>query len=501
METEINRQLHYLWDGGRFLILFLILFPFTISKIRIWIQSKRWRGCAEGKVEEVIKRYYRRRKELVGKWYEYPVISYQVGDTTYREEYPHARKELGFYTRHKRLPIRYNEHKPEEFIIQGEYSDYDVIQWLLYFLVMPAFCIAAAGFFAHDMVSLYHSTQTLYDEEIGQDLGDPFSQYKFLPDLFRKFGYIDGLENQVEATVRRFRQKAELLEEMKREGDGRYQEYCIRYERTADRASRQLADIYAASLSLCFPESELEEEKELIWQSVYSDYMRQICPQAAPGEGVYTLKELSSLMEIMSRMVAPYWWRGPEECMGLTLATSYAELHSAVSRLSCNPRIKEKIEEGIPAFVPYFIQQENQELETQRMHHNQDDAYPPIDREAVDSVYSYTVERYLFSGSFQTALWEGAVYAQSQILSRQQADPSLESLARYEEEENPLFDFDPQGDPDAYFHSEIWGAFSDPRTLLREWEMFQSENVWESSGIKEAEVLWRLENLETMKLS
>ena len=99
-----------------------------------------------------------------------------------------------------------------------------------------------------------------------------------------------------------------------------------------------------------------------------------------------------------------------------------------------------------------------------------------MDREAVYAVYSYTMERYEDTGSFQTALWDGSVFAQEHLLARVQEDPSLQELARFQEWNDPLSDFDPQTGPEACFHPGEKPEALSPGSLFIEQEDFVRYN-------------------------
>lgn len=134
--------------------------PSTVSGIRVWIVSRKWKGYAGATVKEV---KGGREKIHYGKWfyrwrqYEYPVISYQVGEETYVQEWSYARRDLGGYSVGEVLPILYNDKDPKEAIFQGECSEDDLLGLFLTFVFMPGICIACSVFMIGSFVSFITS--------------------------------------------------------------------------------------------------------------------------------------------------------------------------------------------------------------------------------------------------------------------------------------------------------------------------------------------------------
>jgi hypothetical protein len=438
---------------------FLLLFPLflipVILELWIWFACRSWHGTATATITEIKKDYRSRgRYGLFKHWFEFPVITYQVEDSTYTKEYPHAHKPLGTYQVGQKLPILYNEKYPKEFIIQGEYSDTNIFSCLF---LGPIACIIFLFVVGSYYADYYLGThELLFEKQTWEDLGasvSGFSDWDYYStwdsDCTRR------LENEIEETLLHFRQIDKKIEEKK--GTKSYNDYRRQYGEAADRASRNLADTYAQCISEFLIKCHLDGEEDVIWQSAYAEFLRQLCPQSAPKSGPYSMEELAFMMDIVAAAQQSDLDRrfDPEESIGLFLAVSSLQFHSAAEIFSYNSSIKEKILLGSPYFIPPYLEEVSWYQEYVQRHYDEQhpDAYPPIDPDPVYEVYFYTIEQYLSTGSFQAALWNGSVFAHDQILSRQKADPSLKKLDRYQDRNNPLHGFDPKADPDSYFNS------------------------------------------------
>lgn len=479
----IHPSFFYLLCALAGLCLLLLFLPSTLSDIRVWIVSRKWKGYAGATVKEV---KGGREKIHYGKWfyrwrqYEYPVISYQVGEETYVQEWSYARRDLGGYSVGEVLPILYNDKDPKEAIFQGECSEDDLLGLFLTFVFMPGICIACSVFMIGSFVSFLNMRVLLYDRETAYIFSGYFDRYQ-THYLTEYPSFTDGLEEAVEETIQHFGQMEAKIEKM---GRWRYDTYRRRYEKAAVQASRQLAAIYSQSITQLSaqygPGDGWEGGQETIWQSVYSDFLRQTCPQIAPEAGRYSIEELTFMLKILlmtsGRESALEDRDDPEESIGLSFAATFAGYRSAAAALSYDPSIQEKIEQRAVGCVPYLVEEVDGYLERCRRRYEDEEAYPPLDREAVYAVYSYTMERYDDTGSFQTALWDGSVFAQEHLLARVQEDPSLKELARFQEWNDPLSGFDPQAGPEACFHPREEPEALSPGSLFIEQEDFVRYN-------------------------
>ncbi len=166
------------------------------------------------------------------------------------------------------------------------------------------------------------------------------------------------------------------------------------------------------------------------------------------------------------------WRDAPEENIGLFLAASCAGRHSVAEMFSYEPSVKDKIVQGFSGFIPLYMEEVNGYLEYRPGYGDSGskDAYPPLDPDPVYAVYDYTMEQYFDTGSFETALWEGAVFAHAHLLSRLEANPGLGKLERFQDENNFFAEFDPQKGPDFYFSEEREYRPDSLRQLYYSWE-------------------------------
>ncbi|NBI73292.1 hypothetical protein D3Z50_20040 [Clostridiaceae bacterium] len=453
----------------------IVLFPYillsTILEISIWIASKSWHGRLSATVKE-IKRVRRSRGRGRGEeWFEIPIITYQVGDTTYTEEYSHAEKREGFYLAGQEIPILYNETNPKEFIIEGEYSDSDRFSC---FIAGPVTCLVVLVIAADCFGSYYLSTHELLSEkETWQELDSAFIYHRDEFDFSLWDAHnMDALEERIEKTILHFRQIDKNIEQNweKRE----YNDYRTRYVKAATRASRDLADFCSQCMSQFLLRCNLKEEDDAVWKSVYAGFLRQVCPGTSPPAGVYSMEEVLFIMETVAELQSSGWDRqnDPEESIGLYLAASCAGRHFTAVMLSYEASIKDMIVQEHSGFIPAYIEGVNEYLECRPRYgdNGSRDAYAPFDPESVYAVYDYTMERYFETGSFETALWDGAVFAQAHLRSRLQAHPDLGKLERLQDEHNFFADFDPQKGPDFYFHEDKEYRFDSLYYLYDCWE-------------------------------
>lgn len=164
------------------------------------------------------------------------------------------------------------------------------------------------------------------------------------------------------------------------------------------------------------------------------------------------------MMETVAEVQSSGWNRqnDPEESICLYLAASCAGRHFAAVMLSYGSSVKDTLVQEHSGFISAYIECVNEYLEYRPGYgdNGSRDAYPPLAPEPVYAVYDYTMERYFETGSFETALRDGAVFDRTHLLSCLQANPDLGRLERLQDEHNFFADFDPQKGPDFYFHED-----------------------------------------------
>ena len=473
----------FLFLASAGLCFLLLLVPPTLSDIRKWIVCRKWKGYAGATIKEI---KGGQEKVYYGKWfyrwkrYEYPVVTYQVGEETYVYEYSYAKKGPGVLSIGQAIPILYNDRDPKEFIFQGAYSEDDLLGLFSSFVFFPGLCLACLVFTLHFFGYFLDTRTLLYDPETGYMFSDTFGDFQtHYPTEHPSF--VDGLEETTKETTQHFIEMEATIRNM---GRWRYDAYRKRYERAAVNASRQLANIYSQGISQLSAQYDLgdgwKDEQETVWQSAYSDYLRRICPQIAPEAGRYSIEELAFMLKILlmtsGRDPDLTERDDPEESIGLSFAATFAGYSAAASALSYDPSIQEKIEQRALGCIPFLIEEVDKYLVRCQRLYGDEEAYPPLDREAIYAVYSYTMERYHDTGSFETALWDGAVFAREHLLARVQADPSLKKLARFQPENDPLSGFDPQIGPVACFHPKEEPEELSPGALFREQAAFIRDN-------------------------
>ncbi|NBI69990.1 hypothetical protein D3Z50_02685 [Clostridiaceae bacterium] len=439
------------------------MFTSAIMDLKLWISSRVWHGRVISTVEEVKKDYHLELRPYRKKWFEFPVITYRVGDTVYKKECPGSERAVGFYTAGQQIPILYNEQSPEECMFEGQFSSIGSRIWLFVYpficlltLILAVDCCAEDAFNSHET-----RYEGLYGEKTWRDLAFSFDGGTNGCD-YSGWNSDDAcsLERNIREAILHFRRINEKTE--KKLGKRSYRKYRDKYEEAAICASRKLADIYSQCISQFLVRCGLDGEETRIWRSAYSEFLRQICPDAAPDAGVYSMEELTFMMRIVSA-ARDYDFKkrsDPEESIGLFLAASCAGLHHTADILSFEPSIKEKILRGFDGFLPRYIEDVNEYLK----------CVPRLEPEPVYAVYSYTVKRYLDTGSFETALWDGSVFAHEQLLSRLQEHPDLEKTARFQDNRNPFSDFNPEAGSKYYFHHTTQYGKDSPPYLYHAWE-------------------------------
>ncbi len=141
---------------------------------------------------------------------EIPVITYQVGDAVYTEEYSHAEQRAGFYTVSQEIPILYNEAHPKEFIFEGEYSNSDIFSCLI---AEPVVCLVMLCLAVYGYANYYLGThELLFEKETWETLASPFP-YKMDNHDFSwwRDDNTDTLEEYIEEAILHFRQLDERI--------------------------------------------------------------------------------------------------------------------------------------------------------------------------------------------------------------------------------------------------------------------------------------------------
>ena len=132
-----------------------------------------------------------------------------------------------------------------------------------------------------------------------------------------------ALERYMEETILHFRQIDEKIEAKKRGKS--YRDYRSKYEDAAKGVSRDLADLCSQCIAQFSIQCGLKGEKAAIWKSVYAEFLRQICPEAAPPAGVYSMEEALFMMAAVgdARSLNLSWRDAPEENIGLLRRTPF----------------------------------------------------------------------------------------------------------------------------------------------------------------------------------
>lgn len=435
----------------------------TIYEFWLCLRSRSWRGTATATITEVKKDYYIKRGGRKS-WYEFPIISYTANGTSYTTDYSRRQKSLGSYHLGQTIPLRYDENDPRNFIFEDEYAhsnsyiDLILLTALCLFVCYHAAC-SVAGYYLdnHDF---------LFEQETWAALEDPFSLHQ---DSSTPYRSLYSMKDQIEKTIHNFHGIDQKIRKSIL-GKKRRETYLSQYQQSAIIASRSLADTYSPSLAEAFVTCGLDGEQDLLWQSIYCGLLNEICPAASPETPTYSLDELMFMADVAPYILSsnPPYSTAPEECTGIELAFAYAKLYAAASALPCQKSIIDKIEQGFPNYVPVYIERVNQHLQKYGS-----SSETPLDPEAILAVFTYMTSRYQGKDSFPDVLWQGSVFAYEHMHSRLQADPALQNQERFQEENNPLSDFEPRIGAEGFFRSkEEYYRRNSPLDYLHEWRSF-----------------------------
>ena len=454
--------LFYAW---LLLLLFLAGFFGLIQEFLLWKRARKWRGAATGTVVE-IRKNYRYRGLFVKRWYEYPVIAYKAGSRSFRQEYTRRKRELGYYEPGEHYPLIYNEDNPSEFAFGDTFSGF------FYYAgqaLMLAVTIISLYYSAHFFMNHYLDThELLWEEQTWADLERPLAAYQGM-EFSNLYNYtIDNLDTRLEEDVEHFRRVGGMVEAQK---SGKHDEtYQNRYRASAIAAADSLGGTFSGIVGTFFEECGLEGQREAVYQSAYAGFLERVCPDAAPAPGLYSLDELLILVNfIHDSGLNPYEYRDdPEESIGLSLAVSYARLDAELALSGGDETVRTAVSDCFPGYVSLYLDQIDLHVLENRKKYGKEH-YTRLNREAILSVYSYTAARYQGPDSFETALWEGSVFAREQMTARMQADPALRGLVRYGAENNPLAEFDAGMDKEPFLSSRERGTYQSPLYYLQDW--------------------------------
>ena len=424
-------------------MLFMVLVCFSIlimMLIRFWFffRSRSWHGTTVAVITEIEREYRVTKHRKV--YYEYPIVTYSIDNITYTEDYAIRETPVGYYQVGQKIPIRYDEKYPRDFVFQDEFRRAK-------FLITMAGYIGICIYLFFGLANKIHGNGTekgkfLFQKQTWVKLEESFVEYE---DFYFSDSQIapNELWLCIEETKIHFQRLNLRIDEMKF-FKKRQKKYKEQYKQSAMTAAGNLADIYSRLLSEAYEICGLEDEKEIIWQSAYSGFLNQICPSVSPGNGIYSLEELNFMTQIAYQIYHPSvsyesLSRLPEGCIGLELAFSYAKIHSEMVYLACQKNMNSKIEQGFANYIPIYLnkiqQAQGESLENWEI---------PLDMDEIQNVYTYTIDQYHINHSFPVALWYGAVFASEQMEVRQEAEPSLFHQERYKKENNPFWDFDSQ---------------------------------------------------------
>jgi len=454
-----------LFYASLLLLLFLAGFFGLIKEFRLWKRARKWRGAATGTVVDIHKDY-RYHRLFIKRWYEYPVIAYKAGSQSFRQKYTRRKRELGYYQLGEQYPLIYNEDNPGEFAFGDAFSGF------FYYAgqaLMLAVTIFSLYYSAHFFMNHYLDThELLWEEQTWADLERPLAAYQGM-EFSNLYNYtLDNLDTRLEEDVEHFRRVEDMVEEQR--GGKNYQTYQNRYRASALAAADSLGGTFSGIVGAFFEECGLDGQREAVYRSACAGFLERVCPDAAPGPGLYSLDELLILVNfIHDSGLNPYEYRDdPEESIGLSLAVSYARLDAELALLGGGEAVRTAAADCFPGYVSLYLDQIDLHVLENRKKYGKE-RYTRLNREAILSVYSYTAARYQGPDSFETALWDGSVFAWEQMTARMQADPALRGLVRYGAENNPLSEFDAGMGKDAFLSSRERGAYQSPLYDLQDW--------------------------------
>lgn len=453
-EPSTNMALFY----AVFCFVLFLAVSFDIKKeVRLRRRAKKWRGEVMGVITE-IKEDFRYRKLFHKEWYEYPVLAFTVEHVSYRLPYPRKKEGIGYYEMGQSIPLLYNQDNPNEFAFSGEFSGFFYYLGQFFSLV---FSIACLGLFLFNFKQYYLGThELLFEQETWTELETSFSSYEGRD----SFDYFGELRHDTEEAIEHFQRLDRMIE--KKQGWKNYDAYRGQYLQSATVVSRSLGDAFSGLVGTFYEECGLEGEKETIYQSAYADFLREVSPSAFNEPGRYSLEELFFLADMADFYVLreKIYREDPEESIGLSLAVCNIKIEAAMDMFGFRDPVKETMDKWFDKYIVLYMDRVDEYL--------LDYEEPPLNRNAVDSVYKYVIEIYHSTGSFQKALWNGSIFAQNQAVSRLEEQPYLRTVKRYADENNPLSAFRPEQGMEVFLTSTNSESARTPKYYLDNWEYF-----------------------------
>lgn len=428
-----------------------------IKECRLRHKAKKWHGAAVGAITE-IKEDYRYRRFFHKEWFEYPVLAYTVDHTSYCRPYPRKKEGIGYYELGQKIPLVYNQDNPEEFVFTEEFSGFIYYIFQLLTLAFAVFCLCL---FTRNFKDYYLGThELLFEQETWTDLEASFSDYKDR----ESFDYYDEIHQDTEEAIAHFQRLDAMIE--KKQGVKNYDAYRSQYHQSADMVSESLSEAFSGIVGTFYEKCGLEGEKEKIYRSAYAGFLKEVNPAACDEAGYYSLEELYFLADLtdFSILHGQEGRDDPEESIGLSLAVCKVKVDTAMDLLAFGDSIKETMDRWFPNYTRLYMDRVNEYL--------LDNEEPPLDRNAVLSVYKYVTSEYSDTGSFEKTLWNGSIYAQDQLAARLEAQPDLQNVRRFSVDNNPFSSFRPEEGMEVFLTSTHYEKTRTPRHYLDTWNYF-----------------------------
>lgn len=138
-----------------------------------------------------------------------------------------------------------------------------------------------------------------------------------------------------------------------------------------------------------------------------------------------------------------------EESIGLDLAMQAMKTDYLTQQSGISTSMAQTIKDAFQTYKSRFLDALDENLQRDSGNRASREPYVPLDRQAVDSVFSYTMRRYETTGDILSSLAQGAVYGK-QIYDAKSNDDAYAALTRYQEK--PLYSWDNFFKPPAQAH-------------------------------------------------
>lgn len=180
-------------------------------------------------------------------------------------------------------------------------------------------------------------------------------------------------------------------------------------------------------------------------QSVKETVNTQPTATVGSGDAYYTLRDLQ-LAGVYAKQTAEQYdslrYAGTvrnEESIGLDLAmqamkTAYLGQNSGMSK-----QMASVLNNAFNGYQSRYLDRLDENLQDDARNPASPEEYVPLDRQAVDAVFSFTMNRYQSTGDILFALSDGAAYGK-QIYTQKAQSESYAALTRYQEK--PLYSWD-----------------------------------------------------------